>query len=165
MSHKPLWAPWRMEFIQEDGKTKKDGCIFCGLCGEKEDRRNLILHRAKESFVILNKYPYNNGHLMVVPNTHQADLSNLAVTTWNEMNAFAKHCIEALKEVYRPEGFNLGMNLGTAAGAGIKDHLHLHIVPRWVGDTNFMPVLADTKSMPQHLDVCYEQLHSYFRRL
>jgi ATP adenylyltransferase len=162
MSTKQLWAPWRMEFLKG---PKEDGCVFCTLIAGKNDREGLIVHRAKHSFVILNKYPYTNGHLMVVPNRHTADFTSLKLEEHTEMHQLAQHSVRALEESYQPAGFNLGMNLGVAGGAGIKDHLHLHVVPRWVGDTNFLPVLADTRSMPQHLMESYDALFPYFSRL
>jgi ATP adenylyltransferase len=163
MSIKQLWAPWRMEFLKAG--LPSSGCVFCGLLKEKEDRTSLILHRTDKVFVVLNKYPYNNGHLMVVPNKHTADLTELSPSEMSEMWTYSQHAVEALKKSYKPEGFNLGMNLGKSGGAGIREHLHLHIVPRWEGDTNFMAILADTKAMPQHLLSSYDELISYFRRL
>jgi ATP adenylyltransferase len=115
--------------------------------------------------VIMNKYPYNNGHLMIVPNHHTAELGVLSEEMSADMFGMTKICVAALKETYRPEGYNIGMNLGVSGGAGIHDHLHLHIVPRWLGDTNFMPILAETKAMPQHLLSSYDQMQTYFRRL
>lgn len=161
---KQLWAPWRMEFIKQE-KEKDSGCIFCGLIKENADQKNLILYRAKKNFVILNKFPYNNGHLMVIPFKHTNELKDLSQEEYSELMELGTHAVEALKETYKAEGFNLGMNLGTAAGAGIKEHLHLHIVPRWVGDTNFMPVLGDVKAMPEHLQKSYEGLKTYFGRM
>lgn len=157
MSTTHLWAPWRMDFIKN---TPPTGCVFCELPAEQDDPRNLILFRGVHSFVILNKYPYNNGHLMVVPNAHVADYAEIDHDTQTEMTALTQRSIAALKLKYAPQGFNLGMNIGAASGAGVKDHLHLHIVPRWVGDTNFMPVVAETKCMPQHLEASYAVLHT-----
>jgi ATP adenylyltransferase len=153
-----------MVFIQGGTKTGA-GCIFCELPRENKDAQNLILFQSAHSFVILNKYPYNNGHLMVIPHKHTADFNDLNSTEHADLITLTNHCVSALKESYKPEGFNIGMNLGAAGGAGIREHLHFHIVPRWTGDTNFMPVLADTKSMPQHLDESFNQLEPYFRRL
>ena len=159
MDRKPLWAPWRMEFLTSD---KPDGCVFCALPKANDDRKNLIVHRGQRCFVILNKYPYNNGHLMIVPTRHLADFRQLDTDEGQELFALAQRSIEVLKQAYGPEGFNVGMNLGAAAGAGIRDHLHLHVVPRWNGDTNFLPVLADVKAMPQHLETSYDQLAAIF---
>ena len=153
---KPLWAPWRMEYLESP--KQEEGCVFCRILKEKEDRKNLILFRSEHCFGVLNRYPYNNGHVMVVPNRHVAGLEELEASVWHEVYDWVQVMVGALKEGYRPQGFNIGMNLGAAAGAGIKDHLHMHIVPRWVGDTNFMPVLAEVKSMPQHLDQSWQVL-------
>lgn len=161
MSTTQLWAPWRMEFLKEPAPS---GCVFCRLPKETEDRKNLILHRGENVFVILNKFPYNNGHLMVVPNEHLADYTKVSAEVAAEMHELTRRCIRALSQAYRPEGFNTGMNLGHAAGAGIRDHLHLHVIPRWVGDTNFLPVVGDVKCMPQHLMTSYDQLHSAFEK-
>ncbi len=162
---KPLWAPWRMEFLEDGKHRSRKECVFCSLPQENNDRENLIVFRGKHSFVILNRYPYNNGHLMVVPFLHTADFSAIALELMSEMQLLLQHCMFALKEKYHPAGFNLGMNLGEAGGAGIKEHLHWHVVPRWVGDTNFMPVLADTKSMPQHLLASYDLIFEHFRKV
>jgi ATP adenylyltransferase len=158
---KPLWAPWRMEFITSE---KSGGCVFCELPKETEDKKNLIVSRGNHVFVILNKFPYNLGHLMVVPYQHTSDFKSLSSDQLAEMMQESQRVVEVLTEVYRPEGFNLGMNLGQAGGAGIRDHLHLHVVPRWNGDTNFMPVLAETKGMPEHLQTCFDKCFDAFRR-
>lgn len=159
MDRKALWAPWRMELVAGE---KPSGCLFCELPKGQDDRKNLIVHRGRHCFVILNKYPYNNGHLMIVPSRHLSDLGGLDRAESEELFALTQRSIEVLKQGYQPEGFNLGMNLGAAAGAGVRDHVHMHVVPRWNGDTNFMPVLADVKSMPQHLDASYAQLSALF---
>jgi len=164
-SIKQLWAPWRMTFIQGAEAHSSQSCVFCTLLEHNDDSQNLILHRSSDVFVILNKYPYNNGHLMVIPLKHTAELTALSPAQHLDLMVFTNHCVQALKEVYRPEGFNIGMNLGAAGGAGIREHLHFHIVPRWTGDTNFMPVLAETKSMPQHLEESFKSLLPYFRRI
>ncbi len=162
MSIKHLWAPWRMEFIKD---PKKAGCVFCDLPKENDDKKNLILHRGEKAYVILNKYPYNNGHLMIVPYRHEKDFDSLVPDEGNELFGLAQKAYGVLRTALSPEGYNLGMNLGVSGGAGIRDHLHLHIVPRWNGDTNFMPVLADVKSVPQHLSTSYDELETGFRRL
>lgn len=161
---KQLWAPWRMEFLTDPKKAVTGDCVFCGLVSEKDDKANLIVHRGKHAFVILNKYPYNNGHLMVIPFRHTNDFTSLGADELAEMSALTQHAMKAIAGAYQPQGFNLGMNLGAAAGAGIKEHLHMHVVPRWTGDTNFLPVLGDTKSMPQHLSASLEALTPYFRK-
>ena len=159
---KPLWAPWRMAFIQA---PKQPGCIFCDLPaeqGEEADRRNLVLHRSAHAFTILNRYPYNSGHLMVVPRAHVADLAQLEPEPFADLHQELVRALGALKRSYRPEGVNLGMNLGHAAGAGIADHLHWHAVPRWVGDTNFMPVIGDLRVVPEALDQAWLKLRAGF---
>ena len=157
-----LWAPWRMDFILQE---KPQGCIFClfpAQTGEAADRKNLILGRTPGSFAILNRFPYNNGHLMVIPRSHTADFARLDPEVLNDLHGLLKLSVEVLQEVYRPEGMNIGMNLGKCAGAGIADHLHYHVVPRWNGDTNFMPVLGLTKVMVEHLDESYSKLRARF---
>ncbi|MBY0370126.1 HIT domain-containing protein [bacterium] len=154
-----LWAPWRMDFIKGEGPT---GCIFCTLPAQGKDRESLIVHRGKQAYIILNKFPYNNGHLMIVPTLHVADYLAVPDAVLTEMNALTKLATRALNEKLKPHGFNIGMNLGAAAGAGVKEHLHVHVLPRWNGDTNFLPVLADTKCMPQHLLESYDGLQPWF---
>ncbi len=154
-----LWAPWRMEYIAQE-KTK--GCIFCDKPKENRDRENLILCRGAHSFVIMNFYPYNNGHLMVVPYRHTADLEGLSGPERLEMMEFLGRCTRILTEVMHSQGFNVGMNLGRVAGAGVDDHLHFHIVPRWNGDTNFMPVAGHTKVLSQGLQESWEALKPLF---
>ena len=161
---KPLWAPWRIEFI---AAPKPDGCIFCDLPaqeGEESDRRNLVAHRSPSSFTLLNRFPYNAGHVMVVPRAHVAALEDLPAADFADLHEELRRAVAALREAYRPEGFNLGMNLGTVAGAGITDHLHYHVVPRWGGDTSFMPVLSDTKVMVEHLEATWERIRAGFAR-
>lgn len=156
-----LWAPWRMEYIKDHKATSH--CIFCQFIKEKTDAENLILHRHKTCFIIMNKYPYNNGHLMVVPNAHVGKFEDLSLDTFQEIGELLQVCERAIGKCYKPQGYNIGMNIGEAAGAGVKDHLHAHIVPRWMGDTNFMPVLSETKSMPQHLSASYDKLAEAIR--
>jgi ATP adenylyltransferase len=140
---KPLWAPWRLEYI---AKADEEGeCIFC-----KPDE-HLLVHRGERAFVLLNKFPYASGHLMVAPARHTGDFVSLDRDESAEIHSLASQSIGALAQVYSPQGFNLGWNLGRIAGAGILDHVHQHVVPRWAGDTNFMPVLADVKVLPEHL--------------
>jgi ATP adenylyltransferase len=145
---KPLWAPWRLEYV---GRPEEDaGCVFCAeAAGSVED--TLVVHRGERAFVILNKFPYASGHLLVAPNRHLDELAALTDEEALELHRLAVSALEALHRVYRPHGHNLGWNLGRVAGAGIVEHVHLHVVPRWGGDTNFMPVLADTKVLPEHL--------------
>ena len=154
-----LWAPWRMEYILQE---KPEGCIFCDKPKEKRDRENLILHRGQECFVIMNYYPYNNGHLLVVPYRHTGDLAGLTALERVEMISLLGRCTEILTQAMHSQGFNIGMNLGRVAGAGVDDHLHFHIVPRWNGDTNFMPVAGNTKVLSQGLIESWETLRRYF---
>ncbi len=160
---KHLFAPWRLEYIT--GK-KPPGCIFCKLPSEGgKERDNLILHVGELAFVIMNRFPYNSGHLLVAPRRHTADLTDLSEDENREIAALLQRCVEVLQKASHPEGFNLGLNLGQAAGAGIRDHLHWHIVPRWHGDTNFTAVLADLRSIPQHLLETWDALHPLFQGL
>ncbi|MEC7641359.1 MAG: HIT domain-containing protein [Nitrospinota bacterium] len=154
-----VWAPWRMEYIE---KEKEDECIFCVLPQAQDDEKNYILYRGPLCFVIMNTFPYNNGHLMVTPYRHLNCLTLLTKEESAEMGQLIRKCIERLKKLYSPDGFNTGTNLGKAGGAGFDQHLHTHIVPRWIGDTNFMPVLAETKVHPQHLRAGYEKLAPLF---
>lgn len=154
-----LWAPWRIDYILGE---KEDGCIFCNKQSGDDDRKNLILFRGKTCFVIMNYYPYNNGHLMVVPKRHIAELPHLSQQEHSEMMQLMSKCVEVLKEEMSPHGFNLGMNIGAVAGAGVKDHLHFHIVPRWTGDMNFMPVTGHTKVISEALEVTWEKLKKGF---
>ncbi|MBD3391594.1 MAG: HIT domain-containing protein [Chitinivibrionales bacterium] len=155
-----LWAPWRMPYIQGIGKS--DACVFCTAPRENRDRDNLILHRGERVFVILNLYPYNNGHLMAVPYEHVSDCSDLDSETVGELWCLVERGKQALEKAFHPEGFNIGMNLGRVAGAGIDQHVHMHVVPRWNGDTNFMPVTGQTKVLSQGLPDTYDALLPYF---
>jgi ATP adenylyltransferase len=157
-----LCAPWRIEYIEN--AEKPAGCIFCVKPSEADDRGNLITHRGKSAFVIMNRYPYNNGHLMVVPFRHTADLSGLEDEEKLELFDLLIASQRVLSDVMHPQGFNIGMNLGRPAGAGIADHLHFHVVPRWNGDTNFMPVLGHTKVISEGLDQTWLKLVEAFRK-
>jgi ATP adenylyltransferase len=158
-----LWAPWRIAYITEQ---QPPGCIFCLLPADREleDGQTLILARFEHTFVIMNKYPYNNGHLMVVPYRHTARIEELDRATRSELLAVGGLCAGVLEEALGAHGFNMGFNLGRAAGAGIVDHLHLHVVPRWNGDTNFMPVLGDTKVLSESLEETWKRLKPIFDR-
>jgi len=162
---KPLWAPWRMEYLTAPREDESTGCLFCRLAKENNDRENLIVYRGKTNFVVLNRFPYNNGHVMIVPYSHGASLLELSDAELSDMTLLSKHSIKAINAAYKPGGFNIGMNIGEAGGAGIKNHLHLHVVPRWTGDTNFMPVIGETKTLPQHLMSTYDLIHNYFKEL
>jgi ATP adenylyltransferase len=150
-----LWAPWRIEYIQ---RTSESGCVLCQKPRQKEDEANFILYRGQHNFIILNAFPYNPGHLMVAPYRHTGDLQDLTDAEAKEHFDIVKKSLELLKEVMEPAGFNIGLNLGRAAGAGIAEHIHTHIVPRWQGDTNFMPVLSDTKVVSEALISTYRKL-------
>ncbi len=158
---KKLWAPWRIEYILQ---PKPGGCIFCDKPKEKNDRDNLILYRGKTCFVIMNFYPYNNGHLMVVPYRHIPELAALTEDEQAEMMKLLTDSSEILKKVLNAEGLNIGMNLGRIAGAGIDDHIHFHIVPRWNGDTNFMPVTGNTRVISQGLYESWDLLYPMFNK-
>jgi len=154
-----LWAPWRLEYIVAE---RQEGCIFCRFPQDNDDEKRLILSRGEHAFVIMNAFPYSNGHLLIPPYRHVADLSELTDEENLDIMRLAQRSCEALAEVCRPDGFNLGINLGTASGAGIADHIHMHVVPRWNADTNFMPVLADVKVIPEALQDTYAKLKGRF---
>jgi ATP adenylyltransferase len=157
-----LWAPWRMEYIT--GK-REEGCVFCKVASTPARlAENLILHVGQLAFVILNKFPYHSCHLMVIPLRHTSEFTGLTAEENAEMSRLLQLSTKALKQTYHPEGFNIGMNLGQCAGAGIREHLHYHVVPRWVGDTNFFPLLAHTRSMPELLGQTYDRLRPSFRQ-
>ena len=152
---KKIWAPWRIEYIRGE-KTKE--CIFCQKSKESSDKDNYILFRGVNNFVILNTYPYNPGHLMVAPYRHLADLEGLTDEELLEHFDLVRKSARALTEAYKPQGFNIGINLGRVAGAGVEGHIHTHIIPRWSGDTNFITVVSDIRVIPQALDATYSEL-------
>jgi ATP adenylyltransferase len=152
---KPLWAPWRLEYIQQADELP--GCVFC-LAAEASDEEGLVVRRGGRAFVLLNKFPYASGHVMVAPFRHVGDFGALEPEEAAEVHELAAQALRALGNVYAPEGFNLGWNVGRIAGAGVGDHVHQHVVPRWAGDTNFMPVLADVKVLPEHIAQTRERL-------
>jgi ATP adenylyltransferase len=156
-----IWAPWRIKYIQT-AKAGVKGCVLCDKPKENKDAANYILFRGKQNFIILNSYPYNPGHLMVAPYRHVAGLDALAKEEFYEHFELVSRSVEVLKKVFEPGGFNIGLNLGRVAGAGIDDHIHTHIVPRWRGDTNFMPVMADVRVLPEALTETYDQLKGEF---
>jgi ATP adenylyltransferase len=157
-----LWAPWRMEYIL--GK-KPENCIFCDKPRENRDEENLILYRGSHHFIILNAFPYNNGHMMVVPYRHTAGLAGWSEEEQWEFLRLSELAVELLRRTMRPDGFNLGMNMGQVAGAGIADHIHMHIVPRWSGDTNFMPVLSETRVISEHLQATFQKLKAALQEI
>jgi ATP adenylyltransferase len=152
---KQLWAPWRLEYIES--ADEQEGCVFC-RARDGDDEKSLVVHRGKRAFVVLNKYPYASGHLMVAPNRHEGEFGDLEADEALEVHQLAAAGLAALAETMRPQGFNVGWNLGGIAGAGVVDHVHLHVVPRWAGDTNFMPVLADVKVLPEALEATRRKL-------
>ena len=158
MTQKRLWAPWRQEYLKAVRRPKSRGCLFCQKGRSKLDARNHVIARGEYGFSLLNRFPYNNGHLMVVPYRHVGQLSGLKKAEWVELHDLANDAIARMDQVLSPQGYNLGINLGREAGAGIPGHLHLHIVPRWRGDTNFMPVVAGTKVISQSLESAYRLL-------
>ena len=154
-----LWAPWRIEYIK---KVKEEGCIFCQKPAEESDAANYILYRGQKNFIIMNSYPYNPGHLMIAPYRHVAGLDELSDEELGEHYKMVAQSTRILTQVFKPDGFNIGMNLGRIAGAGIDKHIHSHIVPRWAGDTNFIPVLADTRVINEALEETYQKLVGKF---
>ncbi|MBT3519311.1 MAG: HIT domain-containing protein [Candidatus Marinimicrobia bacterium] len=156
---KRLWAPWRMDYIQS---PKEDGCIFCLKTESKNDRDNLVLFRGKESFILMNLYPYTNGHLMISPYCHTNETNNLSDSCNLEIMTLANKSMSIMKKTMKAEGFNFGVNIGKAGGAGIEEHLHYHIVPRWSGDTNFMPLIGHTKVMVEGLKETWDNLKPHF---
>ncbi|ADD69580.1 histidine triad (HIT) protein [Denitrovibrio acetiphilus DSM 12809] len=159
---KRLWAPWRMSYISGIGKS--DECVFCHNPAQdpSKDKENLILYRGRHNFIIMNLYPYNNGHLMVVPYKHTGDLCDLNDDEMLELMQLSQLTLRVFKKVFSPEGFNTGFNIGKAAGAGIRQHIHFHVLPRWTGDTNFMPVLGETRVISEHIFDTYDTLKEAF---
>ncbi|MCO5315519.1 MAG: HIT domain-containing protein [Solirubrobacterales bacterium] len=162
MSANRIWAPWRLKYVKDADKDNEDQCVFCAKPALGDDETALIVHRAKHSFVILNLYPYTNGHLMVAPYSHIGRIQEIPEQTTTEMLTLARMAMNRLEEVYSPQGFNVGFNQGRAAGAGVEHHIHMHVVPRWGGDTNFMPVIADHRVMPQSLEDSFRVLRTAF---
>jgi ATP adenylyltransferase len=161
VANQRIWAPWRLPYVKDASKDIDEDCIFCDKPPE-DDEANLIVHRGERALVMLNKFPYTNGHLMVAPYDHLPTLQELDTETINEIMALAQRAMAILEERYSPHGYNVGFNQGRVAGAGVEHHIHMHVVPRWGGDTNFMPVLADTRVMPQTLEQSYEALRGAF---
>ena len=158
-----LWAPWRMKYILNiDNSSLKDGCIFCNKPKENNDKENLILKRNNTCFIIMNLFPYNNGHLLIIPYKHTNSLTNLNNEEKLELIQTVTDTTEKLKKTLNPDGFNIGLNIGRTSGAGIDEHIHFHIVPRWNGDTNFMPVINDTKVISESLEDSYRRLYEAF---
>ena len=159
---KTVWAPWRIEYILSE---KPDYCIFCDAFKRKDDAKTFILYRGNKSFVIMNAFPYNNGHLLVIPIQHLSCPTELDNDTASEIHSLTQESIKILRSVLKTDGFNIGINLGKVAGAGVEEHLHTHIVPRWNGDTNFMPVTGETKVFPEYLKATYDKLLPEFNAI
>ena len=157
-----LWTPWRYSYISSAGKAA--GCIFCEKASSKEDRENLIVHRGQRCYVLLNLFPYNNGHLLIAPYEHVDSLAACSEEGATEMMQLARRSESALRELYQPHGLNLGMNLGEAAGAGVAGHIHLHVLPRWVGDAGFMSTVGETRVIPETLDITWQRVREVFQR-
>jgi ATP adenylyltransferase len=152
-----LWSPWRYQYLQQAPEADQ-GCLFCGKAEEQRDAENYIVHRGRNNFVILNLYPYTTGHLMVVPYEHVATLAEAQPGTLAEMMELTRKAERALAAIYKPHGFNVGMNIGEAAGAGIAGHIHMHVLPRWRGDANFVSTVGETRVMPEELSCTYQKL-------
>ena len=153
-----IWTPWRYQYMKEAASGNQPECIFCDAVARKDDAETLIVHRGKKAFVILNRYPYTSGHVMIVPYAHVAELNLCDAGALEEMMRLAQRVESALRANYKPDGMNLGINLGRAAGAGVLGHLHLHALPRWIGDSNFMTVTGETRVHPEDLKTTYERL-------
>ena len=153
---KRIWASWRMKYISK--ANEETGCVFCNALAKKDDAENLIVLRGRHAFIILNKYPYTSGHAMVAPLDHRATLEDLDPATRAEMMELASQCMASLRKIYHPHAFNLGANIGEAAGAGVPGHIHLHIVPRWNGDTNFMSTIGEVRVLPEDLEETYKRV-------
>lgn len=159
-----LWAPWRMKFIEEL-RSKGSGCLFCELAAEGDDKKRLILHRGKCVYAVMNRFPYNNGHIMIVPYKHTGSLEDLEDAEYAEIMRICSHSLRIMQKTLEAEGFNCGFNIGKVAGAGVKDHIHLHVVPRWTGDANFLPIIGETRTMLEYLEDTYNRLIGEFERI
>ena len=158
-----LWSPWRSKYIASGVDAQAEGCVFCRMAANPDqDAANFVVHRGEHSFVVLNLYPYITGHLMIVPYLHTNEFDSAPKEMTDELMDMAKRAQTALREVYSPSGFNMGMNLGSAAGAGIADHLHIHLLPRWSGDTNFMTTVGESRVIPEDLPTTYSKLRPHF---
>ena len=155
-----LWSPWRYRYLSHP--RSREGCIFCEMAAESNDRENLIVYRGAHNFVVLNRYPYTSGHLMVVPFAHAAQLNEIDPQVATELIGITRMAESCIRNIYRPHGLNLGMNIGESAGAGIAGHIHMHVLPRWSGDSNFMTTIAETRVLPEELDVTWARLHEAF---
>lgn len=157
-----IWAPWRMSYVKR--ASEPAACVFCLRRNPRQDAARLVLHRGRHGFVMMNRFPYNSGHLLVAPYAHVKDLESLPAEQALDLLRMTNRSIQILRETMRPEGFNVGLNLGQVSGAGIETHVHIHIVPRWNGDTNFMSLLAETRVIPEHLQATYRKLRKVFNQ-
>ena len=162
MANERIWAPWRLKYVKDASKDSEQECIFCAKPAAGDDEENLIVHRGERCFVILNLFPYTNGHLMVAPYEHVAALPEVDAETIAEMMALAQRSMRALEAAYDPHGYNVGFNQGRVAGAGVEHHIHMHVVPRWGGDTNFMPVIGQTRVLPELLAETFARIAPAF---
>ncbi len=160
---KHIWSPWRMKYLEKH--RKDNGCVFCNEQSKADNAENLIAFRGELAYVILNRYPYASGHLMVIPFEHKSSIEELDSKTRAEMMELASQCMTALRNIYKPQGFNMGANIGEAAGAGVLGHVHIHIVPRWSGDTNFMSALSETRVLPEALEDTYKRVRDEFGKM
>jgi ATP adenylyltransferase len=156
-----LWTPWRYQYVTTAGGP--GACVFCAAAHAEDDREMLVVHRAERNFVILNRFPYTSGHVMVIPYSHVATLEDLDDTSLTEMILLVRRTEKYLRALYRPDGLNIGMNIGRSAGAGIAEHLHMHLLPRWTGDTNFMTTVGETRVVPEDLGITWERLRGAFK--
>jgi len=159
-----LWTPWRFEYIRQITPSES-GCVFCRVLAESADASNYVLHRGASTFALLNRFPYTAGHILIVLNRHIARLTEASLPELHEMIEIAQACERALKSEYGPEGYNAGFNIGRAAGAGVEHHLHMHFLPRWIGDSNFVSVVGETRVLPEELPTTYQRLVPYFAGL
>ncbi len=155
-----IWSPWRYRYVTQSHKP--EGCIFCAMCAETADEQNLIVFRGVHNFVVLNRYPYTSGHVMVVPCQHTSDLGAISEDAANELMALTRRADRILRRLYRPDGVNLGMTLGEAAGAGVAGHIHMHVLPRWIADANFMTTIGETRILPEDLAVSWQRIQLAF---
>jgi len=158
-----LWTPWRFDYISKVDQV--DSCVFCKMLAESKDAENLILHRGEKTFMVMNLFPYTSGHLLIVATRHISTLNEASEEELFEFITLSRHCENALRQEYHPNGFNIGFNVGRAAGAGIDQHLHMHVLPRWFGDSNFVSIIGETRVLPEDLDTTYKRLLPYFKSL
>jgi ATP adenylyltransferase len=158
-----LWTPWRYQYITDQTRRDSSACVFCAAAACPSDRDSLVVYRAKWNFIIVNRFPYTSGHVMVVPYEHHPSLLDFPDETLNETILLARQCERHLRDLYHPQGLNIGINIGKSAGAGVADHLHMHVLPRWTGDANFMTAVAETKILPEEVTLTWERLRAAFQ--